>query len=289
MSGRLSGRRALVTGGSRGLGTAIAEAFLREGAQVLICARSREETEQTAASLRERAPGRIHGAVCDIASEASVESLVAATKEHLGGLDILVANAGIQGPKGSLETNPWEDWIRTIQVNLIGNVYLCRSFLPLLKESPRGKILILSGGGATKPMPFFSAYAASKAGIVRFGETLAEEIKPYSIDVNTIAPGALNTRMLEEVLAAGPEAVGSAYYQASVKQRDSGGASLERAAGLCVKLASSESDGITGRLISAPWDPWERLDELKDELTGSDIYTLRRIIPEDRGKSWSAL
>ena len=91
--------------------------------------------------------------------------------------------------------------------------------IPHFKQNRHGKIIILSGGGATKPMPYLSAYAASKAGVVRFAETLAEEVKDFNIDVNTVAPGALNTRLLDEVLAAGPEKVGKAFYEQSLKQQ----------------------------------------------------------------------
>ena len=149
-----------------------------------------------------------------------------------------------------------------------------------------GHIIIISGGGATKPLPYLSAYAASKAAIVRFGETLAEELKERGIDVNLVAPGALNTRLLDEVLQAGPERVGQAFYDASLRQKQSGGTPLTRGADLCAYLASAASDGITGKLLSAVWDPWERLEQWRDELDGTDIYTLRRITPEDRGKKW---
>ena len=115
-------------------------------------------------------------------------------------------------------------------------------------------------------------------------ETLAEELRKFSIDVNAIAPGALNTRLLEEVLSAGPDAVGEAFYEKSLKQRESGGVPLEKAARLCVYLASEISDGITGKLISAQWDPWENLHAFREQLAKSDVYTLRRIVPEDRCK-----
>src|SRR5205823_2003331 len=121
--------------------------------------------------------------------------------------------------------------------------------------------------------------AASKAAVVRFGETLAEEVRDFGIDVNSVAPGALNTRLLNEVLAAGPQVVGTAFYEQSRKQSTDGGTPLEVGASLCVFLASSESDGITGKLISAVWDPWSDLPGHLDELTRSDLYTLRRITP----------
>jgi 3-oxoacyl-[acyl-carrier protein] reductase len=155
--------------------------------------------------------------------------------------------------------------------------------LPHLKAQRYGKIIQLSGGGATNPMPRISAYAVSKAAIVRFAETLAEEVRGTGIDINSIAPGALNTRMLDEVLEAGPDKVGKDFYERALKQRDNGGVPLQRGADLAIFLASRASDGITGKLISAVWDNWEHWPEHLDKLSGSDVYTLRRIVGRDRG------
>ena len=148
-----------------------------------------------------------------------------------------------------------------------------------------GKIVQLSGGGATNPLPGLSAYAASKAAVVRFAETLAEELREHHVDVNAVAPGALNTRMLDEVLAAGPERVGQAFYERALEQQRSGGVPLERGAELAVWLASAASDGVTGKLLSAVWDPWRELPRHLEDLA-SDVYTLRRIVPGDRGLGW---
>jgi NAD(P)-dependent dehydrogenase (short-subunit alcohol dehydrogenase family) len=111
-------------------------------------------------------------------------------------------------------------------------------------------------------------------------------VREDGIDVNAIAPGALNTRLLDEVLASGPERVGAAFFDRALKQKEEGGAPLTRGADLAVVLASAESDGLTGRLLSAVWDPWERLDDRREALAGSDVYTLRRIVPRDRGFDW---
>jgi len=283
---KLTNKRAVITGASLGLGRKIAETFLLEGARVLICARNGDALEQAYASLSAIAPGRVHTSVCNVGVEADVEELARQAENQLGGVDVLVANAGVYGPKGGIADVEWAQWLEAIQVNLIGTAYCCRVFMPLLKKAPRGKIVILSGGGATKPMPFVSAYAASKAGVVRLGETLAEELKPFGIDVNMVAPGALNTRMLDEILEAGPKKVGEMFYSVAIRQRDTGGASLEAGANLCAYLASGACDGISGRLISAQWDPWPRIEELREELMASDIYTLRRILPAERGKDW---
>ncbi len=168
----------------------------------------------------------------------------------------------------------------------MGSVLPARFALAHLRQSERGKVVQLSGGGATSPMPGLSAYAASKAAVVRFAETLAHEVAGDGIDVNAIAPGALNTGMLDEVLEAGPEAVGESFYAAAVKQRENGGTPLTRGADLAVYLGSRRSDGISGRLLSAVWDPWEELEQHAETLEESDIYTLRRIVPAERGEGW---
>jgi len=180
----------------------------------------------------------------------------------------------------------WAEWVQAIEVNLLGSILLCRELLPHFKKNRYGKIIQLSGGGATNPLPRLSAYAASKAAIVRFAETLAEEVRADHIDVNSVAPGPLNTRLLDEVLQAGPEKVGKDFYERSLKQKAEGGAPVEKGAALSVFLASSASDGITGKLISAVWDDWDTFPQHLDDLNQSDVYTLRRIVPKDRGLKW---
>jgi len=165
-------------------------------------------------------------------------------------------------------------------------VLMARALLPHFRAHRYGKIVQLSGGGATSPLPRISAYAASKAAVIRFAETLAEETRGDGIDVNAIAPGALNTRLLDQVLEGGAEAVGPEFHARAVRQKQEGGAPLERAAALAVYLASAASDGLTGKLLSAVWDPWETLGEHRADLDGSDVYTLRRIQPSDRGLPW---
>lgn len=283
---QLENKCVLVTGANQGFGFEIAKQFSLAGARVLLCARNLELLQQAQQELSPFSRGPIFIQQTDISKPEQVQALVNATINQLGGLDIVIANAGVYGPKGPVEEISWEEWSAAIDINLKGTVLLCRAVLPHLKAQRAGKILIVAGGGATKPMPFFSAYAASKAGVVRFGETLAEELKTFNIDVNMIAPGALNTRLLDEILAAGPDKVGKAFYEQSVKQKQNGGSSPELGAQLCVYLASPAGDGITGKLISAIWDPWKKLSHYLDDLKNSDIYTLRRIVPQDRDKTW---
>src|SRR3954468_11471776 len=255
---KLQGKKILVTGASQGLGLAVAARCVAEGADVAICARSQEALDLAAAGLRAKAGAdrRVWSGVADVSSPAQADALVAQATHALGGLDGLVNNAGIYGPKGLIEEIDWAEWAKAVEINLMGTVLPCRAVLPDFRKRGTGKIVNLSGGGATAPLPRLSAYAASKAAVVRFTETLAEELRGTQIDVNAIAPGALNTRLLEEVLEAGPEKVGQSFYDHSVKQKAEGGAGLEKGAALCAFLLSSESDGITGRLLSAVWDPW---------------------------------
>jgi NAD(P)-dependent dehydrogenase (short-subunit alcohol dehydrogenase family) len=284
MSGALEGRAALITGGARGLGLEIARAYLREGARIVICSRS--VAALAAAQEELDAAGEVHAHAADVSVPEAAQELIAFAAETLGGLDILVNNAGVYGPKGAIDEIVWAQWVRAIEINLMGSVLPARFALGHLRQSERGKIVQLSGGGATSPLPMLSAYAASKAAVVRFTETLAHEVTGDGIDVNAIAPGALNTNMLDEVLEAGPEAVGEKFYAKAVEQRDNGGTPLTRGADLAVYLGSRRSDGITGRLLSAVWDPWEELEQHAETLQESDIYTLRRIVPAERGELW---
>jgi 3-oxoacyl-[acyl-carrier protein] reductase len=288
MSNLLANKATIITGANQGLGFEISKKYLESGADLLICARSAAMLETSRAALAAlAAPGqKVVAKVADVSDQGDVQALVDEAMAQFGRVDILVNNAGVYGPKGASEDVDWAEWVRAIEINLFGSILMCRAVLPHFKAAGRGKIIQLSGGGATNPLPMISAYAVSKAAIIRFIETLAEEVRGLGIDVNAIAPGALNTRMLAEILEAGPEKVGRAFYERSLKQRDSGGAPLDKGADLAVFLGSSLSDGITGKLISAVWDPWSDLPGHLEELNATDIYTLRRIVPKDRGMDW---
>jgi NAD(P)-dependent dehydrogenase (short-subunit alcohol dehydrogenase family) len=238
----------VVTGASQGLGKAIAREFVKEGAHVGLCARDKKLLNAAAVDLEmlKSAGQQILAAPCDVSVEGDVEQFFDAVRSRLGPVNVLINNAGIYGPKGESEKVDFREWLRAVEINLYGTFLPCRFAIREMKELRRGKIINLSGGGATAPLPRISAYAASKAAVVRLTETLAEELREFSIDVNAIAPGALNTRLLEEVLSAGPHAVGEEFYQKSLQQRESGGVPLEKAARLCIYLASELSDGITG-------------------------------------------
>ncbi|MBO9170429.1 SDR family oxidoreductase [Rhizobium sp. L245/93] len=288
MTKQLTGRVAIITGANQGLGLEIARKYIEAGASLMLCARNKDMLDTAATELTALVgTGQMIATMqADVSRQADVTAVCDATISAFGACHILVNNAGIYGPKGEIETIDWAEWVRAMEINVFGSVLMCRAVLEHFKAQKYGKIIQLSGGGATNPLPRFSAYAASKAAIVRFAETLAEEVRGTGIDVNCIAPGALNTRMLDEVLEAGPEKVGQEFYDRSIKQKENGGAPIETGAGLAVFLASGLSDGITAKLISAVWDNWENWPEHLDELSSSDAYTLRRLAGRDRGLRW---
>jgi NAD(P)-dependent dehydrogenase (short-subunit alcohol dehydrogenase family) len=281
---KLSGRNTIITGGSQGFGRHLVEAFLAEGANVIFCARTAADVEQTRAAL---APGlkpgqQLAGVTCDVADPAGVAALFARAAQ-LGPLHAVVNNAGIYGPIGPTEEVSLADWTHAWQVNVTGTFLVCQQAIHAMKPRGAGKIINISGGGATNPMPRFAGYAATKAAVVRLTETLAEEYRADKIDVNAVAPGALRTRLTQQVLAAGPEKAGADFFAKNKKWADEGAVDPKLGAALCVWLASADSDGVTGKLISAQWDPWKEPAKFRALATG-DVYTLRRIVPEDRVK-----
>jgi 3-oxoacyl-[acyl-carrier protein] reductase len=273
------------------LGAHLAASFHAAGAPLYLTGRDQEALERLRATLLDSDSvnadaAAIHCGVADLASPAGVARLVSAAEEALGELTVLVNNAAIQGPIGPLWDNDPCEWEQTLRVNLFAPAALCAAALPQMRARRYGKILNLSGGGATGPRPNFSAYAASKAALVRLTEVIAQETADCGVDANCIAPGAMNTRMLAEVMRVGPERAGAKEHASALKAAQAGDAIPRTAAELAVFLASAAGDGISGRLISAVWDDWRDLQRHREELRASDIYTLRRIVPGDRGKEW---
>jgi 3-oxoacyl-[acyl-carrier protein] reductase len=262
----------VLTGSSSGIGRALAERLLSRGHRVFGLARS-DQAEFTA-----RHEGRFLGLRCDVGAWAQVEAaavVVAAAWPHV---DALICCAGVQGEIGRAAGVDPLRWSATVRANLDGTFFPVRAFFALLRGAPRrAKIVCFSGGGATKARAHFSAYGAAKTAVVRLVETIAEEEKAAALDINALAPGAINTRLTEEVLGLGAAVVGEEEYQAALKQKASGGASLDKALACVEWMISPESDGISGRLISAPWDPWETLGAQAEALTKSDAYKLRRV------------
>lgn len=282
----LFNKSVLITGASGGLGSQLARAFWSAGAHLMLVGRALQPLEDLGASLGGRPGQKILTLGVDLRKPEAPLQVLAEAKKHFDQLDVLINNAGVQGPIGPCWENDWEDWQETLTINLLVPAALCRLFIPWMVERGGGKIINLSGGGATGPRPYFTAYATAKAALVRFSETLAAETKPLGIDVNCVAPGAMATSLLAGLAAAGPEKAGRQEYEQARQVLQNEQDQTVRAVGLCVFLASTAGDGITGKLISAVWDPWETLPDHRGDLEKTDIYTLRRIVPQDRRLGW---
>lgn len=270
----LRDKRVLVTGAGRGIGRVIALAMARQGARVALLARTRSQLEEVAAEIG--ALGReVQVYSVDMGKREEIEAALGSVMENWGGVDVLVNNAGVQGPIGLSHEVDVEEWLEAVQVNLVGTFLCTRLVLPGMIEREYGKIVNVSGGGAVSPRPRFGAYSASKAGVARFTETLAAEVAEYGIDVNAVAPGSINTAMTDQVLAAG--AAAGEEFELARQQRQTGGQDVGRVAALVVYLAAPRSDGLSGRLLSAIWDDWENIDI--EQVMASEIYTVRRLKP----------
>lgn len=266
----------VITGGARGIGRALSDSFLRAGARIALIGRSQESLDDACkldGVVRERAMG----VRCDVSDYQAVKKSIAQIVERYKTISVLINCAAIQAPIGPFDEVDFEDWRKNCEINLFGTAACCHAVIPYMKAQGGGRIINFSGGGATSSRPHFSAYATAKAGVVRFTEVLADELHSDAIYVNAVAPGAINTGMLEEILAA-ESLEGTQELLRAQKQHETGGSSLEQVCELVQFLASNYSYTLSGRLLSAVWDDWRSLG--KDEITSlmsSEKYTLRRI------------
>lgn len=188
----LNGKVAIVTGGTKGIGRAIAEALLREGMSVCIGARKEDEIEMAVSELGDVGEGRVTGVVCDVRSYEEVAALIEHTVEELGGVDVLVNNAGIGIFSRVEETSP-EDFRAVLETNLCGVFYCCHEAIPQMKKRGGGYIINISSLAGTNAHPQMSAYNASKFGLNGFSEALMQEVRHDNIKVSYIMPGSVNT------------------------------------------------------------------------------------------------
>lgn len=277
MTRRLESKVSVVAGAGRGIGRAIALAFARAGASLVLVARTRSEIDAVCAECRSLG-ARAEAVTADVANQAQVVAAMEVA-DQLGTIDVLVNAAGIHGPIGPTWEIDANGWCGAIAVNLEGTFLLCHEALSRMVKTGSGAVILLGGGGAAAPLPGLSAYSASKAGVVRFAETLAQETREFGIRVNVIAPGLVDTRLQDGVLAAGARA--GALFEKVKDARETGAGTVppEVAAELAVFLASDESGSLTGKLISAPHDPWRAWGDRAEELNRSPMFTLRRLDP----------
>jgi 3-oxoacyl-[acyl-carrier protein] reductase len=280
-----------ISGGTSGLGFEIAQHFVKSGKSVVFCGRSEEAVKTTLEYLKSLSLDKqmILGISSDVSNrQATIEMFEKLRKMEVI-IDILICNAGVIGPIDKFLDNKIDDWEDAFNINVYGTLNLVMAVLPSMIEGKKGRIIHISGGGATAPLFGMSSYAASKAAAVRFIETLALEYVDSGVTLNSVAPGMLKTKLLNQMLDAGPEKIGRKLFTKSVAKVEANIDTTPQAISLIDFLANESSNGITGRLISAEWDNWSEWPNHLEEINNSDLYTLRRISGRDRGQEWGDL
>ena len=248
----MTGRVALVTGGGRGIGRGIALELAGAGMRVAVSARTASQADEVA---REAGGLAIEA---DVSREEDVERMIAEVERELGPIDVLVNNAGIAVWEKSAWEAPVEDWWHVLEVNLLGPYLCCRAVIPGMIERGRGRIVNTGSGASYLPGSSSTAYAASKAALGRFGETLAKQLEGHGIPVFTISPGLVRTEMTEEAF---PD--------------DAPWTPPELAPRLVLALASGRLDALSGRYIHAEHDDVDDLERRAAEIVEQDLNAIR--------------
>jgi NAD(P)-dependent dehydrogenase (short-subunit alcohol dehydrogenase family) len=241
-----------------------------------LAARTRVELDETARMVQ-NAGAETLVVLADVTDESDVKSMVEQTLARFQTIDILVNSAGIAGPVGPVQANDVSEWVRTVQVNLIGSFLCCHAVLPVMLGQDRGRIVNLSGAGATNAWRDMSAYCSSKAAVVRLTETMSLELAETNVRVNVLGPGSVHTRMWEEILEGGTAAGNQELRERGEMVTTGGGASIDRAAELAVYLASDELGELNGRLISATSEGFPFSGETVQRIMSTEAFMIRRV------------
>jgi len=273
----------LITGATGVIGANIAKHFYDSGYRLILSGRQTEKLNE----LKNNFGDDVLICPADVADIESVKNLFSLIEREIGSLDVVISAAGIYGEIGRLEQVDMEKWEDAFRVNVFGSMYVAKFAIPLLKKSNNASIILFAGGGEG-PLPNFSSYASSKGAILRFAETLAEEVKEYGIKVNAIYPGLVNSGFVKNIIDTGPQRAGRESYEQALRQVDGEEKTVtpDRAAQLCIFLASKKAKGITGKLFAARWDQLDNIEKHKEDIMNTDIYSSRRIKPYDRGRKW---
>ncbi len=268
--GELSGQVALITGGGRGIGRAVAQAFAAAGAQVAATARSADQLAETVALIT-AAGGKALALPADVSDPEAVARMVAETERQLGPVDVLVNSAGATGTAGPLWEVDVEEWWHCAAVNIRGPMLCAHRVLPGMVARRRGRILNVVSAAATMAGPYGSAYITTKTALLRFSEVLALETKEYGISVFAVDPGGVRTAMTEAFFGS---PAGRRWVPGMAERMEANSPTPERAANLCLRLAEGVADSLSGCYLSVTHD-LPALIQQADDLRKQELYTLR--------------
>jgi len=271
MDFEINKKNILLTGATKGLGFEILNYYVSKGYNLILISKNKKKLLNLKKKYKKIINLNIFAV--DLAKVERLNNTIKKIIKKFKKIDILINNAGVWGPIGNFDKNNWKKWLEALNINLISSSYLIKSVLPIMKKNNFGRIVQLSGGGATSPMPNFSSYAVSKTAVVRLVETISEECRSFNININAVAPGPMNTNMLNIALKSGKEKVGENHYNKLLKQKRKGGVGFYRTLSLIDFLIRNRK--VSGKLISAIWDPWNKMN-FKKKIKNKDIYTLRR-------------
>jgi NAD(P)-dependent dehydrogenase (short-subunit alcohol dehydrogenase family) len=291
MHQQINSRTAFVSGGTSGLGLSIVEHFVDLGYSIVFCSRNLDAVKALEEKLKlvSSEGQRIVGFECDVSNSESVIEMFKKIHEFQIEIDVLICNAGVIGPIDRFLESDMREWKNAFDVNLYGTLNLISQSLGQMLKNRHGRIIHISGGGATAPLAGMTSYSASKVAAVRLVETLSIEYRDSGVTFNSISPGLLKTRLLDQMLIAGPSKIGSKLFTRSTEKSASPKDSTAFALDLIEFLSSDNGAGVTGKLVSAEWDNWSEWVNHLEELQNSDAYTLRRIIGQDRNLLWGDL
>lgn len=288
---KFENKNIIITGASRGIGFEIAKKFIKQGANISICSKDPKKMKLSVKKLEKYRlkNQKILYKAFDICNENKIRDFIKFSLKKLKKIDILVNNAGIYGPKGLSENVNLNKIKKTFEVNFYASIIFSKYIIKHFKKNNYGKILQLAGGGISGPIPRINAYGSSKIAVVRYMESLAHEVKDFAININCIAPGAINTSMLQEIIDEGPKNIGAHYYKKALYQKKHGGTSYKNATDLASFLCSDESSFLKGKIIHALWDDWKNFYKNKNKIASSDMYTLKRVNSYDKGFNWGVV
>jgi 3-oxoacyl-[acyl-carrier protein] reductase len=262
-----------ISGGGSGIGSALAKNFAGMGHKVIICGRRKEKLIETVGVDK-----NINYNVCDVRNEQSVIAYKNFIQDKLSHLDVIMNCAGLFGAIGRFDKTDSNEWRDAFDTNTFGTYLMTKHLLDLLLKSNIKKIINFAGGGAFGTFTNYSAYAVSKAAVVRFTENIAEELANLGVTANCVAPGFVTTEIHEATLRVGEETAG-AQYNKTLLQIKSGAVPVQTIVE-CVKfLISPDADGLTGKTISASFDRWNSpvFHKSIQLINNSELYTMRRI------------